>query len=537
MSLRERSVLQAPLKIGCLFGLLVLTPLLCADEKKPPPAAAEPSSLNDSLAPNDSVNSSEQEAPPKAAELPTGIGESLVGTSATDTLEQIANELQAAEVTSAKAQLSAYIEQIEDASHRYSPDLIAPLVLLGDAQMIEKDYGAAVESFDRAIHIDRVANGLHSPSQSAIMYKEADALTAMGDLASANDREMYAFEVQERLHEPDSMDLLPAAMRLADWHMKTSSVLAARGMFEQAAQILEANEALQGDAAIRALRGIANTYRMERFPPLFSSPDRDPNEDGFAPGPASQDPFGRRQQQEFVINNFGQGEKALHRVTTMVLGDPASSVNDKAAALIDLADWYLLFDHRERAEPLYVEALQMLEEAGLDADATRLATPEMLYFPLPPPLPLPPIDKRESPEAGHVTVSYTVTQSGEVHDLATVETVPNDLMEFRVRRSMREARFRPALQDGKLIASAPQSYTYEYQYFPKTASNEPLETAPAKQTSNERGTQKRERRKASTPADDPSGDEKEAGKTPEPEAKDSARLDVTPYPSNTRMDG
>ena len=152
-------MLQAPLKVGCLIGLLAALPLLSADDRKPPPATAERSSLNDSLTSTDPGTSPEAVALPKAAELPDGIGESLSETSPADALDQIESALQAAEVTSAKAQLTAYIEQIEAATQRYSPDLIAPLVLLGDTQMIEQDYSSAIESYGRAVHIDRLPTG------------------------------------------------------------------------------------------------------------------------------------------------------------------------------------------------------------------------------------------------------------------------------------------------------------------------------------------------------------------------------------------
>jgi len=347
---------------------------------------------------------------------------------------------------------------------------------------------------------------------------------------------MYAYEVQERQHEPDSMDLLPATFRLAEWHLKTSSVLAARGMFEQAALILEANETLQGEPAIRALRGVANTYRMERFPPLYSSPEQDSFDDGFTAGSASPDPLRRRQPQTVLINNFPRGEKALHGVTTMVLGDPASTVTDKAAALIDLADWYLLFDHRERAEPLYIEALELLTEAGLQTETTRLATPEMLYFPLPPPLPRPSIDKRGALDDGHVTVSYTVTENGAVHDLTTVETAPNDLMEFRVRRSMREARFRPALIEGKLVTSQSQSYTYEYQYYPKVVSDDPLEAAPTTPTSSKREVQNGEEHNVKTSSSESTTDQANGEQDAQRPTTGSASVDLAPHRSATRVD-
>jgi TonB family protein len=555
MSLRERSVLHASLRIGCLIAFTAVLSPLCADDKKPPLAAAEPSALNDSLAPDSAEIATPSTELPKAAEPPgetgvsgtydsrvgeSGIGQSLIETSPTGTgaLEHIQTALRAGEAASAKAELSAYIEQIEDATHRYSPELIPPLVLLGDAQMIEEDYAAAVDSFARAVHIDRVANGLHSSTQAAITYKEADALEAMGNLGAANDREMYAYEVQARQHQPDSMDILPATFRMADWHLKTSSILAARDMYERAVWILDQNEALQGESAIRALRGAAYTYRLERFPPMYATPERDTSEGGFNPGPSAQDPFHQRQEREILINNFPQGQKALQRVTSMVLGDPKSTASEKASALIEMGDWFLLFYKAERALPLYVEALELLNDAGLSTEAARLASPELLHFPTPPPLSLPPIDERESPETGHVTVSYTITEKGEVHDLATVETVPKKLMEFRVRRSMREARFRPPMHEGKLIASDRQSFTYEFQYYPKPISSEPLEAAPANTSRSRRAALSDERSKVKAGNREPSPsstigepDAKKAESSEEkattPATTNSASLDVT----------
>ena len=558
MSLRERSVLHASLRIGSLIAFTAVMSQLYAEDVQPPPAAAEPSALNDTLSPDPVEITTPSTELPKAAEPPgqtgvsgtddsgggeNGIGESLTDTSTTGALDHLQTALQAGEAASAKAELSAYIEQIEAATHRYSPELIPPLVLLGDAQMIEKDYAAAVDSFGRAVHIDRVANGLHSSTQAEIIYKEADAYEAMGNLGAANDREMYAYEVQARQHEPDSMDLLPATFRMAEWHLRTSSILASRDMFEQAAWILEQNEALQGESAIRSLRGVAHTYRLERFPPMYATPERDTSEDGFNPGSFTRDPFQQRQEREILINNFPQGQKALSRVTSMVLSDPNSTTSEKASALIEMGDWFLLFYKAERALPLYVEALDLLNEAGLSTEAARLATPELLHFPAPPPPALPPIDKRESPQNGHVTVSYTITEKGDVHNLATVETVPKDMMEFRVRRSMRDARFRPPMLDGKLIGSENQSFTYEFQYYPKPVNSEPLEAAPVRSFRSGRAAPSNQRSKVKAGDLEPSpaseldvqkGDSP-AEKATVPATTDSASADVTARSSSARV--
>jgi len=432
-------------------------------------------------------------APPAADEAPPGsedstLGGSLVEGSTGDALSTIELAIQAKEVDAAKAELNAYIEQIETATHRYSLELVRPLVVLGDAHMAAGEYEEAGESYGRALHIDRVGSGLHSPSQANIVYKEADALAALGDLAAANDREHYAYEVQLREHEPDSMDMLPATFRLGDWHLKTHNVLMARALYQQADKTLTRNQQETGEATLRALKGIATTYRLERFPPVFQRSSED-QVDGATTLPArpyeDNTPFA--DEAVHYVNNFPQGEKALSRIVNMLREDPNASALDKANAFIDLADWFLLFDRPERATPLYVEARRILTEAKLP-QADRFATAELLYFPEPPPLRAPAPDDRDEIRHGRVKVGFTVTPGGDVNNLVTLEVDPDSNMEYRVRRSMRVARYRPPLVEDELAAVADQTYLYEYKYWPKKVKAAPVE-APVKslRTRNDKG--------------------------------------------------
>ncbi len=412
-----------------------------------------------------------------ADEQDTTVGTSLIEGNTGDALSSIELAIQAREFDSAKEELTAYIEQIEDATHRYSPDLVRPLVVLGDAHMAAGDYEEAGDSYGRAVHIDRVANGLHSSSQANIVYKEADALAALGDLAAANDRELYAYEVQLREHEPDSMDMLPATFRLGDWHLKTHNVLMARALYQQAERTLTKNSELEGEPAIRALRGVATTYRMERFPPIYHrASDEQVEGANTLPVRPFEDNTPFREDATVYVNNFPQGEKALNRLAIMMREDPAASALDKANAMTDLADWYVLFDRPERAAPLYVEARRVLTEAGLP-QADRFAKAEVLYFPEPPPLRAPAPDEREEMRLGFVKVGFTVTADGDVNELVTLEVQPESNMEYRVRRSMRIARYRPPLVEDQLAAATEQSFLYEYKFYPKKEKTLPAEPA------------------------------------------------------------
>lgn len=455
-----------------LLTLMFATGNVFAEE--PPADGAEKAAI-EAEAVHDQ-NSAEGAIPVPDAGEDAVIGDSLMSATPEDELTRIEQAIQARETDNAKAELNAYIEQIESATHRYAPELVRPLVVLGDAHMAAAEYEEAGAAYGRAVHIDRVANGLHSSSQAAIVYKEADALAALGDLSAANDRELYAFEVQQREHDVDSMAMLPAEFRLADWHLRTHNVLMARALYQQAERTLTVNDALKGEQAIRALRGIATTYRLERFPPVFTRGPAEESMEGGSTFPARpyEDNTGYDERAITLINNFPQGERALNRVANMLREDPDSSALDKADAMVDLADWYLLFDRPERATPLYVEAHRLLTEAGLP-QADRFATTEVLHFPEPPPLRAPAPDDREEMRVGRVKVGFTVTAAGDVINLVTLELEPESNMEYRVRRSMRQARYRPPLVDGVLTEAKEQTFLYEYRYFPKKATTPPAE--------------------------------------------------------------
>ena len=88
-------------------------------------------------------------------------------------LQEIEAQIQAQEYDYPILWLEQQIEAVERASHRYNPELVRPLTLLGDALAGNGDYSGALDNYGRAVHLSRVNDGLHSSSQIAIVYREA----------------------------------------------------------------------------------------------------------------------------------------------------------------------------------------------------------------------------------------------------------------------------------------------------------------------------------------------------------------------------
>ncbi len=386
----------------------------------------------------------------------------------TDPLDQVQRQVEAQEYDEAIVFLESSIIEIEGDSHRFDERLVRPLVLLGDAYAGSGQYENALGHYERALHLNRVNSGLNDPEQVQIVYREADALKALRRYEQANDREEYAYHVLTRAHGPLDEALLPGIYHLANWYERTSNIFAARSLYERAVQIVDAHDDLESTTAIPALHGIATSYRMERFPPYFIG-DMPFADSSVVPG--SRAPL--------TVNNFPAGEEALQRIVRIRQAEKPADPLAVADAVLDLADWYTLFDKPRRAIPLYQHAWELM--AGIEAfDVVGyFAEPELLYFPSPGNPSAPPLEERGDEETGYVELGFDVTDDGYVRSLTTLASRPDGLMDFRVRKSMRMARYRPMLVEGVPVYKDSVTFRHDFTYFAERESATPATAATA----------------------------------------------------------
>ena len=416
-------------------------------ETAAPPAADEPHAI-DNLIPSEA-------APSAAAVQPSPATDDRIGLAA--------HQLEMKEYADATRLLTDIVADQERRTSRYDASLVVPLTMLGDALSGETKYAEALRSYEQAQHIARVEGGLHTTQQVDIVYKEANTLASMGKIDKANDRQEYAYETLEREYGPFNPELVPGLFHLAAWYDRTANIFAARGLYERAVQIIERTDGENEPKLVPALRGVANTYREERFPPYQVTEEREPV--GAVGGTGLIQPG----QQGMIVNRFGPGEQALVQIVKILSADPNAKPIDIAQAELDLADWYLLFDKQTRALPVYVHARQIMHErAALTEEqvASYFGQPVVLYRPIPGNPPQPPPALRTNPTEGHVELSYTVTPLGEVADLKTLSSEPEGMMDVKVRRGMRVARFRPRFEGDNPVASPNQVYRHSFIYYP-----------------------------------------------------------------------
>ena len=346
------------------------------------------------------------------------------------------------------------IDRIERRSNRYNIELARPLVILGDALAGVGDREGALGAYDRAIHITRVNRGLHHPSQVDVVYREAEVLAANGQVRKANRRHEYAYDILLRSHGGGSPTLLPGIFSLADWYLVNYNIFSARGLYGHALSVADAAALADDDPSrLRALRGVAATYRSERFPPYQRETKS-----------GSSQQSGYRYGNMPIINNYSKGERALIQVVNAVMAGDSATDEDVAAAVLELGDWYLVFGKQDRATTLYRRVWELLE-SNPDLLAATFDSPTPLYLPLPGD----PDDDGVAagrPRTGVVELSFRVDKSGGVSGIAILQSKPQDLMDTKVRRAVRRARYRPAFDGETTLATEDVRVSHEFRYHP-----------------------------------------------------------------------
>ena len=374
-------------------------------------------------------------------------------------IENAVRRIAVKEHTDAINIVESVIEDIEQRRNRYDPALVQPLVVLGDALAGVGDTPGAMGSYDRALHIARVNHGLHDPSQVAIVYRQARLHARTGQFAKANSRHEYAYGILLRSYGGNSPSLLPGLFVLADWYMSNYNIFSARDLYEHGVLVADTNLADDHPARIRALRSLAGTYRKERFPPFYTRRSGD--------NPTLGSYAGFQYRGTRSVNSFAKGERALIEVVNIVQARNTEG-EELARAMLELGDWFLIFEKQARAMSLYRRVWELLQD-----DPAMLASffeaPTPLYLPLPKSPSKPDGTKAGEGSNGVVELSIDIDERGLVGRIDTLRSEPAQLMDFKVRRAVKRARYRPVFDGHAPQATGDVRVIHTFVYYPSQA--------------------------------------------------------------------
>ena len=359
------------------------------------------------------------------------------------------SQLEVGEFEDASVQAEQWLETQDN---DYDLLLVEPLVLLGDARMGMRNPVGAIEAYDRARHITRLATGIQSADQLPILYREADAFSALGDDVTANDRQEFAFEISRREYGLDDPRYMKATYRLLDWYRHHYKYLSAHVLFEQLLNISREHLPHGDPLHARMLREHAQLFRHRVFGRRTIGRGR------FLPTPPGFRHRGYRQN----VSSFREGRNALREVVDIQASNAAVTDGEMATALLDLADWHLMFGDYPTAVRHYRRIWQLLE-SDRERRMKLFDEPTPLFLPLPSD-PGYRLRRRGMHRDGIVHLALTVTHRGDVIGSKSMEVAPRNIMEFRVRKAAKRARFRPAFREGQpvKVRGHPLTYTYSY---------------------------------------------------------------------------
>lgn len=360
------------------------------------------------------------------------------------------SQLDVGEFEAAAYQAERWLETKD--SDRYDIALAQPFMLLGDARMGKRDPAGALEAYDRAKYITRLTHGLQSIDQLPILYREADALSALGDLVAANDRQELAFDISRRRYGPHDPRHMIGLYRLLHWYRHHYKYVAAHMLFEQLLAVGREHLPEADPLLLRILREHAQLFRHRAFGRRALDRGR------FLATP----PGIRRRHFRHKVSSFREGEDALGEIVEIQESNPLATDGELATALLELADWHLMFGDYPTAVRHY-RRIWKLMESDRERRAELFAEPTPLYLPLPSD-PGYRLRRAGIQRDGIVHLALTVTHRGDVIGSKSLDVAPKSIMEFRVRKAARRARFRPAFRDGQpvKVRGHPLEYTYSY---------------------------------------------------------------------------
>ena len=348
-------------------------------------------------------------------------------------------------------QVSNQINEIREVNGNFDARLADPYIVLGDAQLGLGNAEDAAESFASALNVTRMNKGLHSTDQLTSLYRIAGALSVAGDYQNANEAQERAYGIMLNQLGSRNPQLLPSMLKLIDWYESNRRFSAAKILYIKAIQL--ANRAIPSDDVrqVELARAFAAGMRNTVFPPMDGKTrfrGFEVQVPGYEPPPPGKSP----------PSSYSLGRLALVDVVDFVEKHAPSDEETIAMAKLNLADWHQLFGRESKATRMYREIWQELESLPELREST-FGEPKLLYIRLPEFNDL----TAAGSDVGIVELLLTVTYRGAVTGrISQVVEPPNTDIEFRTRVAAREARFRPAMADGKPLTIRGFLLTHRY---------------------------------------------------------------------------
>lgn len=394
-----------------------------------------------------------------------------------------ANEDEVSALQAGMDLLQADVRAMEREGGAWDEGLVELLGEMGRMQASSGDHLSAIQTFDRAMHVNRIRSGLNTLEQVPIIEQMIDSYLAVGDWEQVDLYYNYLFYLQQKAYGATDPRMIPVIDKYADWQLRAFQagfgdslglrLSTAQILLNAATKLVLSHFGLQDDRYMRFMsRMAASAYLVTENPQLITE--------------ANRADF-RMGQEELLISLQQAGEGVIYgrqagfeALSSMVERQRQVGANtaDIAEAITHLADWTLMYDRRSVAEDLYLQAWNLLQpEEGEEPTPEQQAKRQELFgnivkIPAFSDGPVSLFRVGDSDRAladlqmGVVDINFDVTDMGYARRVEVVagETAANEDMLTRLRRDVRESRFRPRMDDGRPVDSSDNVFRFQYWY-------------------------------------------------------------------------
>ncbi len=377
---------------------------------------------------------------------------------------------------------------------------------LGNTYRQIGEYQLAIDAYNEALQLSRINGGLFTEDQLPIVEELVDSYLNLGDIASANLNQEYLLYIKQKIYGAAHPIILADLLEYADWNLHASgfnmgyrpnlqslhfrtesfselnykqsektedSLAAASFAYTQALNLQHELEAQFNENP-----SSAETLELKN---RLGFPDEDydisETEQKLAYTYFLQYQF---DQNNLAVNSFGEaptsyflgsysnGREALERRYAYLQETNSPAINI-IQALLDIADWFLVFERWSSAEELYIQAFNLMADNGIDR-VKGLAYPDL-------PLSIPSFlsspytreSNRLSPEEvlqyeGYIDVSFSLTRFARPVRIRIISSSEgtNEATERALFNKIRYSTFRLQLEDQS--AYSDNSYLVRYYY-------------------------------------------------------------------------
>mgnify|MGYP001560653526 FL=1 len=347
------------------------------------------------------------------------------------------------------------IESAEAERSAYSAELSDLYLGLGKSHFSNREYEQARLAYQRGMQIERVNYGLNSLSQTPYLLSIADTESFLGNWDESQEALENLYQINSQAYGENDPRMLPVLDELLDWYMNTYKERNHIGGYQN----LVISERL-GNRMLRILnRGIpgedpraAQRYRkighLHYFIANHIKQYGEASESGFTittSTATTRSPNSTSQQ------HYRRGKAALEKVVESLEQQEGVSDSQKALAIAELGDWYLVFGQRMSASKAYRLAYESLQEdvGSKQLTSTLFGQPTIIEFTA---LESSTLELQERP----LQVSMIVSKAGVPRKMEILNP-PEDINKTEVQaifKDIRSKRFRPKLVDGETIESS-----------------------------------------------------------------------------------